>query len=154
VAPFFKATAPVLKNQINPFTRAAQPLVRQLIAPAQQLSASSPALTNTFVVLNHLFNMLGYNPYGKQHYSSSIDGTYLFWLAWLAHNGDAVFGTADANGPFRALTQTSTCTTLQAEAHEIDQQAQATMGPGTNTNGVGAVILGLSNILTNPNFCG
>jgi hypothetical protein len=43
------------------------------------------------------------------------DEGLLFWLAWLGHNGNSVFGSADAHGPFRALTQTTTCTTIQDE---------------------------------------
>jgi phospholipid/cholesterol/gamma-HCH transport system substrate-binding protein len=139
LAPFFKATAPVLRDQIRPFTRVAQPFVRQLTAPAQTLSGASPDLTNTFVILNHLFNMLGYNPYGASQYDTSKDGTYLFWLAWLAHNGNAVFSTADANGPFRALTQTSTCETLKAI---------------TGQNAAATILQNLSGVLSNPALCG
>jgi phospholipid/cholesterol/gamma-HCH transport system substrate-binding protein len=142
-APFFAATAPILQNEIRPFTRNAQPIVRQLITPAKQLSSASPALTNTFVVLNHLFNMLGYNPYGSASYDASKNGTYLFWLAWLAHNGGAVFSTTDANGPLRALTITSTCETLKALTNPINDP----------TGGVLAA-LNLGGILSNPALCG
>jgi phospholipid/cholesterol/gamma-HCH transport system substrate-binding protein len=139
VAPFFKASTPVIATQIRPFVRNAQPLVRQLTAPAQTLAKAGPDLTSTFGVLNHLFNMLGYNPAGSAKYNGSTPGTLLFWLAWLGHNGDAVFSTADANGPFRALTQTSTCGTLKMIA---------------NAQPMLPFLQNLSGVLSNPALCG
>ena len=137
--PFFKATTPILQNQIRPFTRDAQPLVQQLTPAAQLLAQASPDLTSTFTTLNHLFNMIGYNPYGKQQYSSAMSGSFLFWLAWLSHNGNAVFSTTDANGPVRALTQTSTCQTIKALVA---------------SNALAPVALNLAGVLSNPAICG
>ena len=83
--------------------------------------------------------MLGYNPYGNGQYDASKNGTYLFWLAWLAHNGDAVFASSDANGPFRALTQTTTCTTIRSLVAAVPQLP----------------FLGnLAGVLSNPALCG
>ncbi|GAC1485685.1 MAG: hypothetical protein NVS1B9_03980 [Solirubrobacteraceae bacterium] len=139
--PFFKATTPVLQNQIRPFVRDAQPLVQKLTPAAQALAKASPDLTSAFTTLNHLFNMLGYNPAGKAQYGTAPNGTgsYLFWLAWLSHDGNAVFSTADANGPLRALTQTSTCSTLQTLA---------------GSNPLAPLVLNLAGVLSNPAICG
>jgi len=41
------------------------------------------------------------------------DEGYLFWLAWLQHNGAALFSGSDANGPFRPVTLGGTCTVLR-----------------------------------------
>ncbi|MGI8559600.1 MAG: MlaD family protein [Solirubrobacteraceae bacterium] len=139
VAPFLRTTTPILRDQIRPFTRSAQPLVASLVAPARSLASASPDLTSSFVVLNHLFNMLGYNPYGNTPFSPAINGNYLFWLAWLGHNGDAVFSTVDANGPLRALTQTSTCATLKG----LVAQTPAALAA-----------LNLAGVLSNPALCG
>jgi hypothetical protein len=116
ITPFARAATPTIRTQIRPFVRDAGPLVRNLKPAAANLAQASPFLTRAFVVLNHLFNMLGFNPNGREGPTvPNRDEGLLFWLAWLGHNGDAVFASADAHGPFRALTQTTTCTTIQDE---------------------------------------
>jgi phospholipid/cholesterol/gamma-HCH transport system substrate-binding protein len=139
LAPFLRETTPIVANQIRPFVRSARPVVRQLTPAAQALALAVPDLTGVFTVLNHLFNMLAFNPDSGARYDASKDGTYLFWLAWLGHNGDAVFASADANGPFRALTQTTTCTTLKALVTQ--QPLLPFLG-------------NLAGVLSNPALCG
>ncbi|HEY6398507.1 MAG TPA: MlaD family protein, partial [Solirubrobacteraceae bacterium] len=51
-------SAPIVQNQIRPFVIAARPLVRNLRPAAVNLAAATPNLSKTFVVLNHLANML------------------------------------------------------------------------------------------------
>jgi phospholipid/cholesterol/gamma-HCH transport system substrate-binding protein len=139
LAPFLRETTPIIANQIRPFVRAARPVVADLTPASQALATAAPDLTGSFTVLNHLFNMLGYNPYADGRYDASKNGTYLFWLAWLAHNGDAVFASSDANGPFRALTQTTTCTTIRSLVAAVPQLP----------------FLGnLAGVLSNPALCG
>jgi phospholipid/cholesterol/gamma-HCH transport system substrate-binding protein len=138
--PFARTATPIIRNQIRPFVRDARPLVRNLKPAAANLAQASPFLTRSFVVLNHLFNMLGFNPNGREGPTvANRDEGLLFWLAWLGHNGDAVFASADAHGPFRALTQTTTCTTLQ---DEIAQQPTVPL----------EFLQGLTGVLTN--LCG
>jgi phospholipid/cholesterol/gamma-HCH transport system substrate-binding protein len=139
LTPFLRETTPIVANQIRPFVRSARPVVRQLTPAAAALAAAAPDLTGSFTVLNHLFNMLAYNPYGGSQYDASKDGSYLFWLAWLGHNGDAVFSSSDANGPFRAITQTTTCTTLKALVTQ--QPLLPFLG-------------NLAGVLSNPALCG
>jgi phospholipid/cholesterol/gamma-HCH transport system substrate-binding protein len=100
-----KPSTPIVKNQIRPFVVAARPLVRNLKPAAVDLSAATPNLTNTFVVLNHFVNMLGYNPGDTEH-------GYLWWLAWLDHNVRTLFSVQDANGIFRPLFLQASCATL------------------------------------------
>ena len=139
LAPFLRETTPIVAQQIRPFVRAARPVVRDLTPAASSLATATPDLTGAFTVLNHLFNLLAYNPFGDGKYDATKDGTYLFWLAWLGHNGDAVFSSADANGPFRALTQTTTCTTLRSLVTAVPQLP----------------FLGnLAGVLSNPALCG
>jgi phospholipid/cholesterol/gamma-HCH transport system substrate-binding protein len=107
---------PVIRSQIRPFTRDARPVVRTLRPAAKELSKATPDLTSTFTVLNHLFNMVGYNDKGREGPTTpNRSESYLFWLAWLQHNGAALFSSDDANGPFRPLTISSFCGTL----HEV-----------------------------------
>jgi phospholipid/cholesterol/gamma-HCH transport system substrate-binding protein len=125
VQPFAKEAAPIVQNQIRPFVRDSRPVVRALKQPANDLATSTPQLTRSFVVLNHLFNLIGYNPNGREGPDKSMntgpnprEEGYLFWIAWLLHNGDSVFSTSDANGPFRPITVGGTCGTLKQLANE------------------------------------
>jgi phospholipid/cholesterol/gamma-HCH transport system substrate-binding protein len=114
VKPLAEEATPIVREQIRPFVREARPLVRSLRAPAQNLAASTPDLTSTFTVLNHFLNLAAYNEGGRQGPTvAGRDEGYLFWLAWLQHNGAALFSSSDANGPFRPVTLGGTCAVLK-----------------------------------------
>jgi phospholipid/cholesterol/gamma-HCH transport system substrate-binding protein len=115
--PLAREGTPILRSQIRPFVRNARPLVRSLRPASRNLATSTPDLTRTFVVLNHLFNMLGFNQDGRE--APDVQGRdegYLFWLAWLSHNGAALFSSSDANGPFRPVTLGAPCAVLKQMA--------------------------------------
>jgi phospholipid/cholesterol/gamma-HCH transport system substrate-binding protein len=99
--------APIVKNQVRPFVIAARPVIRNLKPAAINLAAATPNLSKTFVVLNHLGNMLGYNPEGPgcegPNQPSSCQHGYLWWLAWLGHEVRTLFSMQDANGVFRPI---------------------------------------------------
>ena len=92
--PFLRATTPVIKNEIRPFSRDTQPATRDLRAAARDLAVVAPSLTRTFGVLNSLVNALAYNPKGSEE-------GFLFWLAWGNHNRSLLYGNQDAHGPVR-----------------------------------------------------
>ena len=102
-------SAPIVQSQIRPFVRAARPVVRNLRPAAVKLATATPNLGNVFTVLNHLLNMLAYNPGNTEH-------GYLFWLAWLDHNVRTLFSTQDANGDYRPIFLQANCSTLAALA--------------------------------------
>jgi phospholipid/cholesterol/gamma-HCH transport system substrate-binding protein len=81
----------LVRTQIRPFTREAQPLARKVIPAVGNLSDATPSLTRAFQVLGYVVNELGYNPPGD-------DEGFLFWLAWVAHNSASLFSTEDAHG--------------------------------------------------------
>jgi phospholipid/cholesterol/gamma-HCH transport system substrate-binding protein len=115
--PLAREGTPILRSEIRPFVRNARPLVRSLKPAARNLASSTPNLTRSFVVLNHLFNMLGFNQDGRQGPDvTARDEGYLFWLAWLSHNGAALFSASDANGPFRPVTAGAPCSVLKQMA--------------------------------------
>jgi phospholipid/cholesterol/gamma-HCH transport system substrate-binding protein len=118
IIPFAKETAPILRTQIRPFVRDARPVVRDLRPAAQNLAAATPDLTKSFGVLNHLFNMLGYNPAG--HNNPGANPGYLYTLAWLAHQGANIFASNDANGSFRPVFLAGTCGTLAENGGQLD----------------------------------
>ena len=114
VTPFAKEAAPILRTEIRPFIRDARPVVRDLKPASKNLKTATPDLTRTFTVLNHLFNMVGFNPNGKEGPDNAKrDEGFLFWIAWLDHNGASLFSSSDANGPFRPVTLGAPCSTLK-----------------------------------------
>jgi phospholipid/cholesterol/gamma-HCH transport system substrate-binding protein len=148
IVPFALKTTPVIKNQIRPFVIDSRPLVRALKPASQNLAKATPNLTTSFGVLNHLFNMLGYNKAGSANSSTSPGGDsnegYLFWLAWLDHNAASVFANADAHGVYRALTQQSTCATLSTEVGGITTPLGQAQGQ----------VAGILGTFVNPAICG
>jgi phospholipid/cholesterol/gamma-HCH transport system substrate-binding protein len=100
-----KPSAPIVRTQIRPFVIAAGPVVHDLRPASINLAKAAPNLDNTFGVLNHFVNMLGYSPGGAQH-------GYLWWLAWLGHNTRTLFSVQDANGPYRPLFIQFSCSQI------------------------------------------
>jgi len=89
---FFKATTPVIRNEIRPFVKAANPTVAALVPAATSLNAASPNLTTTFKVLGTFLNELAYNS------GSASNPGYLFYLAWANHNLNSTLSNGDASG--------------------------------------------------------
>jgi hypothetical protein len=121
IQPFAQEATPLLRNDIRPFVVAARPLVRSLRPAASNLAAETPDFARSFVVLNHLFNMIGYDPSNGS--DASFDGSqqrsYLFWIAWVDHIANNLFASADANGPFRPIVLGGTCQSLSAISDAI-----------------------------------
>jgi phospholipid/cholesterol/gamma-HCH transport system substrate-binding protein len=103
--PFVRATTPVIRDQIRPFARDVRPTVRDTRKAAKDLAVVTPQLTDTFKVLNTLFNKLAYNPAGAEE-------GYLFWASWLNHAGAGLFAQQDAHGPVRRGLVIITCGAL------------------------------------------
>jgi phospholipid/cholesterol/gamma-HCH transport system substrate-binding protein len=140
--PFAKEAEPQLREQIRPFVRELRPLVRELRPAAHNLVEAEPDFKRVVVVFNHLFNMLGYNPNGREEPGKEgRDEGYLFSFAWLTHQSVSLFGGQDAHGVFRPLITGGTCNTIRSTADSI---------PG----GAGAAILGLTGVLQDPRVCG
>ena len=119
VRPFAREAAPILASQIRPFVREARPLVRELRPTSQRLAGATPNLTRSFAVLNNLFNMIGFNPNGREDASNAArQEGYLFYIAWAGHQAVNLFATADVHGSFRPTTVGGTCNTLKSIAAE------------------------------------
>jgi phospholipid/cholesterol/gamma-HCH transport system substrate-binding protein len=103
--PFLRTTTPVIHNQLRPFARDVQPVVRSLRSAAGNLQPLIPRLTRTFRVVNSFLNELAYNPPGS-------DEGFLFWASWVNHAGATVFGTQDAHGPIRRGLVITSCDSL------------------------------------------
>jgi phospholipid/cholesterol/gamma-HCH transport system substrate-binding protein len=119
ITPSARAVTPVLRDQVRPFTREAQPLVRDLRGPSAKLADASPDFTRLGVVLNHIVNLFGFNPNGREGPEKATrDEGYLFWLAWLGHQGVNIHNTSDAHGTMRPIALMGTCNTLASFAAE------------------------------------
>jgi phospholipid/cholesterol/gamma-HCH transport system substrate-binding protein len=120
IIPFAREITPRLRDDIRPFVRDSRPLVRDLRPAAGRLSRATPDLTSTFKRLNHLFNLIAYNPNGAESPSvgSSRQEGYLFWIGWIDHMAIQLFSNADAHGTFRPTTVGATCSTIQREIQD------------------------------------
>lgn len=125
--PLFRDTVQPIENQIRPFTRQVQEPLRHLNRAAVGLADSTPALTSAISNLNILFNELAYNPPGAQ------DEGFLFWTAWLNHNGNQLFTLADAQGPMIRGLVLVNCGTIRL-ANGVAERSPylATLQEGTN----------------------
>ncbi len=104
-----QVTGPV-KNEIRPFVKAARKPIPDLTTAAKRLGKATPPLTTVTSEINRLGNMAAYNPNGAEPAGTpGRDEGYLFWAAWLGHNGNSVFSTGDANGFERRIYLTMGC---------------------------------------------
>jgi phospholipid/cholesterol/gamma-HCH transport system substrate-binding protein len=87
----FRATTPILANEIRPLLRAVLPTIEQLQPSLRDFVQASPDLARSFTVLNELFNELAYNPGPEQ-------GGFLFFADWGAHDLDSAVANGEAHG--------------------------------------------------------
>jgi phospholipid/cholesterol/gamma-HCH transport system substrate-binding protein len=86
-----KGFLPLPLKQLKQFTDATVPLAPLVRSAAANIGGSLTPLALAFRAIGDTTNMLGYNP------GTNTD-SYLFWLAWFAHNSNSMISTADANG--------------------------------------------------------
>jgi phospholipid/cholesterol/gamma-HCH transport system substrate-binding protein len=119
-------TTPIVRDQIRPFVREARPLVRNLVQPSEELADSTSDLRGTFRQLNKWFDVLGYNPGGRQGAAHDRrDEGWLFQVAWISHQTENLFTMDDANGPYRPIFLTMTCDTARKIVQNVGRQAAA-----------------------------
>jgi phospholipid/cholesterol/gamma-HCH transport system substrate-binding protein len=87
----FKATTPILKNEVRPLFRQILPVLEQLQPSLKDFTQAAPQLTTAFTVINEFFNELAYNPGPNQ-------GGFLFYLDWANHDLNSVVAQGDAHG--------------------------------------------------------
>jgi phospholipid/cholesterol/gamma-HCH transport system substrate-binding protein len=125
-----EASTPVIENQIRPFVRAARKPVPDLRKAVGDLSQATPPLTGLGKGLNKVTNMAAFNPNGAEPVrTEGRDEGYLYWLAWLGHNGSSVFSSGDGNGWWRRIYLTMSCENV-ASLLSISPLAPAVTGLG------------------------
>ena len=102
--PFFVKTLDPIKDQIRPFARQTQGVVKDLRDASQPLDKSSRQLDGSFTELTTVLNGLAYNPPGA-------DEGYLFYLSWLNHNVNSTLLTEDSAGPLARSLILYSCNT-------------------------------------------
>jgi phospholipid/cholesterol/gamma-HCH transport system substrate-binding protein len=107
VRPALRATTPIIRDEIRPFTRIARSPTRKLRAAAEELAPTTSRINSVFGIINDLLNTLAYNPPGNEE-------GYLFWTAWANHAAAFVFNTQDAHGPVRRGNFLVDCASLAA----------------------------------------
>ena len=138
--PFALDAAPRIRRDIRPFVREARPLVVNLAPAASKLAEATPSLTRTFRVINRFYNMLAYNPNGRE--GPEVEGReegYLFHTGWLVHQVNNLFRNQDAHGPGRPVTYGGTCAVV-ANTLQLQPELEG--------------LLGLTGALTDPLVCG
>jgi phospholipid/cholesterol/gamma-HCH transport system substrate-binding protein len=107
------SATPTIKNRIRPFVRAARPDIPPLNVAAERYSKAAPKLTVLGQEINRLANMASFNPHGAEDPGTpGRDEGYLYWAAWLSHNADTVLANQDANGLYRRIYFTVSCSNI------------------------------------------
>ena len=112
-----ESATPIIQDQIRPFVRSARKPVPDLRHAVRDLSQATPPLTDLGEGLNTVTNLAAFNPGGAEAVGTAgRDEGYLYWLAWLGHNGDSVFSSGDGNGWWRRIYLTLGCENVGALA--------------------------------------
>jgi phospholipid/cholesterol/gamma-HCH transport system substrate-binding protein len=124
------STTPTIKNDIRPFTREARDRVSDLRPAARRLAEATPRVTTVAGKLNRLGNMAALNPGGAEAPGTpGRDEGYLYWAAWLGHNGNSVLNAQDANGLYRRGYFTASCRNV-ANIAAVNPLASSITGVG------------------------
>ncbi|HEV2075590.1 MAG TPA: MlaD family protein [Thermoleophilaceae bacterium] len=159
VLPLVRQGTPILRDEIRPFTRRAQPYIETLIPTSRELSASFPDTTTAFGELNRFFNMFAFNPKGPEEagkpnpeigvdpFPGDVVGSgqgqgdprdegYLYWLAWVVTTGSSTHSASDAEGTVRRGAFSLNCQTLQSLiVPQLPEQLRAGLEQGQQVLG-------------------
>ena len=86
-----RGLVPLPVKQLNEFIDGVGPLARDVAPAAADLKAGGPLLERSFKVLGRAVNALAFQ-------DGPDSESYLFYLAWFAHNANSVLSTQDAHG--------------------------------------------------------
>ena len=85
-----RGIVPLPTAELGKFIDGVAPLAKYVRPTSRDLAAATPSLTKAFRVLGRTSNQIAYKPKGSE--------SYLFWLAWFAHNANSMLSTQDAHG--------------------------------------------------------
>ena len=86
-----RGLVPLPVGELGDFVEAIRPLSKSVRPAARDLRIAEPQLRTAFGVLERATNALAYQ-------AGPDSKSYLFWLAWFAHNANSMLSTQDAHG--------------------------------------------------------
>ncbi len=107
-------------SAVKPFVNAILPLAQPLKQTTAALDEATGPQTTAFKVVEQFVNELAYEPPGPRR-------SFLFWLAWFAHNTNSVVSTEDPNGAVLRGLALFSCTSFTKEP-ALAAIAKATLG--------------------------
>lgn len=105
IRPALEEGTPALR-ELNPLVRETLPLARKLGPIADSLKAPADQLPDQTAQLERVVNVLVNEPEGEAR-------SYLYYLAWFAHNGASFISGQDAHGGFWRGLVVFSCTNLE-----------------------------------------
>ncbi|HET7416764.1 MAG TPA: MlaD family protein [Solirubrobacterales bacterium] len=112
---FSQTTAPI-RDQIRPFSREVQPVLRHGAEAAQPFEKTVRNFGKSLGGFNSFLNELSYKPKGSKQ-------SALFYLPWLNHNFNAAFNLEDGGGPILRGVILISCTGADLGYGEAKNQA-------------------------------
>jgi phospholipid/cholesterol/gamma-HCH transport system substrate-binding protein len=105
LAAMFRATRPVLANELRPLARDAVLPLRDLRRASDGFAAASRASRGALHDVNRITGDLAHDPKGDR-------ASYLFYAAWSAHQVNSILSSQDALGPLAHTLTMMGCPSL------------------------------------------
>jgi phospholipid/cholesterol/gamma-HCH transport system substrate-binding protein len=116
---------PLPVADLRRFIDAIAPLAPTVRASTRDLSAALPSLRAAFDVLGRTTNRLAADP---------GDGrSYLFWIAWFAHNTNSVISTQDEHGSVARGMALFSCGSTEGEMGQLGDLIEQVLSGSTRT---------------------
>ena len=115
-----RGIVPLPPKEVSRFIDGVAPLAKDVRPASRDLATATPPLTRAFRTLARTTNQLAYQP-------SKDSQSYLFWLAWFAHNANSALGSQDAHGAVMRGFAISSCSS-QGVSPSLTQLFQTVLG--------------------------
>ena len=116
-----RGVVPLPTAEATRFVDGLAPLAKDVRPASRDLAAAVPPLRRSFRVLGRTTNQIAYKP-------SKDSESYLFWLAWLAHNGNSMVSSQDAHGSLFRGFVILICPAQGAPSPAVAQLVQTLLG--------------------------
>jgi phospholipid/cholesterol/gamma-HCH transport system substrate-binding protein len=112
---------PMPTGPLTKFIDAVAPLARSVRPAARDIKAATPPLQEAFASIGRTTNRLAYS-------AGPDSQSYLFWMAWFAHNLNSVLSTQDAHGAVLRGYVLFSCATAGASPR-LGELLEQALGP-------------------------
>lgn len=120
-----RGIVPLPTKEVSRFIDSVAPLAKDVRPASRDLATATPPLTRAFRTLARTTNQLAYQP-------SKDSQSYLFWLAWFAHNANSALSSQDAHGAVMRGFAITSCSSqgISPALTELFQELLGTPCPG------------------------